>query len=185
MNDSRASNPQAPAAPPPKTSAPSPRTLAFLVAVNGILTAILVVGLIVRPTLPEPEEPVAPPPRGEGQRATDGVPATDESVVRPGGRGPVVALDELIVHLRNPEVDRYARISLEVELTSGADLRLLQARRAEIRDAILSWLTDRTYEELRGSAGLDAMKHALLEKMRALMPMGAVRALYVTDFVVQ
>ncbi|BDG07990.1 flagellar basal body-associated FliL family protein [Anaeromyxobacter paludicola] len=99
------------------------------------------------------------------------------------GPGPSVKLPDFTIHLRNPEADRYARISFEVEVGMELDKEKVNARLPQIRDAFIAYLSDRSLEELRGSEGLNRVKTALVDILKQV---GApVRALYITDFVVQ
>jgi flagellar basal body-associated protein FliL len=102
-----------------------------------------------------------------------------------GGPGPMVKLPDFVVHLRNPELDRYARMSFDVEVIGESDKERLNANLPRVRDAIISYLSDRTLEELRGSEGLGRTKDALQQKLRELVPEARIRALYISDFVVQ
>lgn len=102
-----------------------------------------------------------------------------------GGQGPMEKIDDLVIQLRNPEFDRYVKISFELELKNERDVDVVRARQAQIRDAIISYLSDRTYEELRGSSGLQRVKLALTKKVNQIVKSERVRALYITDFVVQ
>ncbi len=101
------------------------------------------------------------------------------------GAGPTVKLADFVVRLRNPEVDRFARLSFELELANEASRGRLTERMPRVRDAIIAYLSDRTLEELRGSEGLARAKSELLVRLAEVLPPGDVRALWVTDFVVQ
>jgi len=103
----------------------------------------------------------------------------------PPGAGPTVPLKDFVIHLRNPEADRYARMSFEVEVPSDKEKDTVTAHQAQIRDAFIAYLSDRTVEELRGSNGLGAVKAALMKQIVELAPDGKIRNLYITDFVIQ
>jgi flagellar FliL protein len=102
-----------------------------------------------------------------------------------GGLGPLVKLSDFVIHLRNPEIDRYARMSFEVEVFADPDKDSLNAHMPRVRDAFISYLSDRTLEELQGAEGLGRTKDALQTKLRDLVPEARVRSLYISDFVVQ
>ena len=103
----------------------------------------------------------------------------------PPGAGPTLRLADFVVHLRNPESDRYARFSFEIEVANEKDKETLTARTAQVRDAFIIFLSDRTVEELRGGAGLDKLKQALFERLLEVAKDCHVRNLYITDFVLQ
>jgi flagellar FliL protein len=102
-----------------------------------------------------------------------------------GGLGPLVKISDFVIHLRNPEIDRYARMSFEVEVFADPDKDSLNAHMPRVRDAFISYLSDRTLEELQGAEGLGRTKDALQTKLRDLVPEARVRSLYISDFVVQ
>ncbi|WP_373049428.1 flagellar basal body-associated protein FliL [Vulgatibacter sp.] len=99
--------------------------------------------------------------------------------------GPIVRLPDFVVHLRNPEVDRYARLTLELELAGEKERETVTTYMPKLRDALLAWLADRTLEEMRGSEGMERMKEAMLRELETVLPGRPVRAVYIADFVVQ
>jgi flagellar basal body-associated protein FliL len=54
-----------------------------------------------------------------------------------------------------------------------------------LRDGIIAYLADRSFDELRGSDGLERAKGHLLERVKAAVPGAAVKNLYISDIVVQ
>lgn len=99
--------------------------------------------------------------------------------------GPLVKISDFVIHLRNPEIDRYARMSFDVEVIADSDKDSLNAHMPRVRDAFITYLSDRTLEELQGAEGLGRTKDALQTKLRDLVPEARVRSLYISDFVVQ
>jgi len=97
----------------------------------------------------------------------------------------MVKLSDFVIHLRNPDLDRYVRMSFDIEVIADPDKDKLNANIPRVRDAIISYLSDRTLEELRGSEGLGRTKDALQQRLRELVPEARIRALYISDFVVQ
>ncbi|MCU0701282.1 MAG: flagellar basal body-associated FliL family protein [Myxococcaceae bacterium] len=116
--------------------------------------------------------------KDEKKDGAGGKPAT-------GGLGPLVKISDFVIHLRNPEIDRYARMSFDVEVFADSDKDSLTAHMPRVRDAFISYLSDRTLEELQGAEGLGRTKDALQMKLRDLVPEARVRSLYISDFVVQ
>jgi flagellar FliL protein len=104
----------------------------------------------------------------------------------PPAIGPMVRMGDFVVHLRNPEADRYARMSFEIEVNTEEEKNAITPLLPRIRDVFISYLSDRTLEELQGSEGLEKVKHALIAKMGDLGPASKKpRAIYITDFIVQ
>jgi flagellar FliL protein len=99
--------------------------------------------------------------------------------------GPTTRLPDFVVHLRDADADRYARVSFEIEVGSEQDKERINGFMPRIRDAFIAYLSDRTLEELRGSENIARTKTALAERLEKLAPGVKVRALYVTDLVIQ
>lgn len=99
--------------------------------------------------------------------------------------GPTVKLEDFVVHLRNPEVDRYARLTLDLELGGEPDKAVITTYLPVIRDRIIAYLSDRTLEELRGSEGMGRAKGELTQQLNGLVPGSRVRNVYISNFVVQ
>jgi flagellar protein FliL len=134
----------------------------------------------------KPEEKAA----GEGHEAkSEGHEAKGEGHEgKEGGGGAgatMVKIPDFVVHLRNPDADRYARMSFDVEVFAESDKDRLNASLPRVRDAFISYLSDRTLEDLRGSEGLNRTKDSLQTTLRQLVPDARIRALYISDFVVQ
>lgn len=124
---------------------------------------------------------------GEGSKEGGGEEGASAAETANAGTpvGPTVKMPEFVIHLRNPEVDRYVRLTFEVEVQAEKDKTDLTAQMPRIRDAFISYLSDRTVEELRGSEGLEKTKQALLGRFIQVAPSVRAKALYITDLVIQ
>jgi flagellar FliL protein len=103
----------------------------------------------------------------------------------PPAPGPTAKLADFVVHLRNPDTDRYARLSFEIEVATEEDKVRLGAFMPRVRDGFIAYLSDRTFEELRGSEAIERTKNALGERLAEMAPGVTVRGVYVTDLVIQ
>jgi flagellar FliL protein len=54
-----------------------------------------------------------------------------------------------------------------------------------IRDAIISYFSDRSLDELRGSEGMERIKTAVLKKLEELLAAKRVRSVFITELVIQ
>ncbi len=102
-----------------------------------------------------------------------------------GAVGPTVRFDNFTVQLKSNDVERYAHMSLELELVDEVGKGIVEKRTAPIRDTVLGYLTDRTAEELRGSDGLRDMKTALLKRLEEIVPGKRIVNVFITDFIIQ
>jgi flagellar basal body-associated protein FliL len=117
---------------------------------------------------------------GEEKEKSGGHGADDSS-----GMGPTVRFDNFTVQLKSTDVDRYAHLSIEIEVIDEAAKGVLEKKVAPIRDAILSYLSDCTPDELRGSDGLKQIKESMVKKLEEMITGHRIRALYITDFIIQ
>lgn len=119
---------------------------------------------------------------GEGAEGKEGAPAAEPTGTK---LGPLVKIADFVIHLRNPDADRYARMSFDVEVFSESDKERLIAQTPKVRDAFITYLSDRSLEELRGSEGLGRTKETLQSTLRQILPDIRIRAIFISDFVVQ
>jgi flagellar basal body-associated protein FliL len=124
--------------------------------------------------------------------ATASAPVTDTAHAAEGAAhgaegmpGPTLKLESFIIQLKAVESDRYVRVAFDLELGSEADKGIVTARMSPLRDSVISFFSDRSLEELRGSVGMERTKAELLKRLASIVPEGHIKALYITDFVVQ
>ena len=158
-----------------------------LLVVNMMLTG----GVLAQTVLKKP--PAAAPAAEAGSReGNHEAPAGEQGegghapgAHAPGSMGPTVRLADFVVHLRDAESERYARMSFELEVGSEPDKERVNGSMVKVRELFLAYLSDRTVEELRGSEGIERTKKELLAKVTAAVPGTPVRAIYITDVVIQ
>jgi len=102
-----------------------------------------------------------------------------------GSMGPTVRFENFTVQLKSLDVDRYAHLAIEIEVADEGAKGMLEKKVPPIRDAILSYLSDRTPDELRGSDGLKEIKESMIKKLDDLIPGHRIRNVYITDFIIQ
>ena len=122
------------------------------------------------------EEPAA----AEGDKGGHG-----EADPLKGMPGQTTRMADFVVHLRDAEQDRYARLSFEVELATEEEKAKFEKFGPRIRDGFISYLSDRTIEELRGSEQVKKVKGSLQDLLKELAPSVKIRGLYITDLVIQ
>ncbi|MEW6433324.1 MAG: flagellar basal body-associated FliL family protein [Myxococcota bacterium] len=151
-----------------------------LVPVLLVLNSLLVAAVLARSLLMPPAGPAH-----EAEKEAEKAEAPPAAAHAPLGLGPTVRLPEFVVHLRNPEAERYAKVTFEVEVGVEADKDRVTAVMPKVRELFLSYLADRTTEDLRGSEGIERMKKDLLARLSQELPGSPIRAVFVTDIVVQ
>jgi len=120
---------------------------------------------------------------GHGEAAGHGESAA--SADPSGAPGPILKLENFIIQLRGTDTDRYVRVAFDLELTAEPDRAAVQARMPHIRDAIISYFSDRSLDELRGSEGMDRIKLAVAKKLDDILAAHRVRSVFITELVIQ
>jgi len=179
------------------TEIPAPKSgnkiLPIILVVNTLLMVGVLMFVMKKPSAPsaaggEAKEHAAaakgheaPAAKGEG-----GEHAGEHAGEAEGeGPGPTLRFDAFIVQIRAVEGDRYAHLTLEVEVAAETDKKFFESRMPRIRDGVIGYLADRTEDEMRGSEGLTQIKEALTKKLDELVPGHRVRGLYITEFIIQ
>lgn len=162
------------------TAAPKSKVMPLLLAANSLLLMGVVGILLLKQQVPASSHAAgAAPPAAAAAEGEHGAGPAPQTV------GPTVKLADFVVHLRNPEADRYARMAFDLELGSEQDRAVITTYLPQIRDAIIAHLSDLTLEQLRGSEGLGRTKTELTQRLNVVVPGSRIRALYISDFVVQ
>jgi flagellar FliL protein len=102
-----------------------------------------------------------------------------------GAPGPILKLENFIIQLRGTDTDRYVRVAFDLELGAESDRAMVQARMPHIRDAIISYFSDRSLDELRGSEGMDRIKLAVSKKLDDILAAHRVKSVFITELVIQ
>jgi flagellar FliL protein len=84
--------------------------------------------------------------------------------------GPILKLENFVIQLRGVDQDRYVRVAFDMEVGGDADREVVQARLPQIRDSVITYFSDRTLDELRGSEGIDRTKSALMKRLDEVVP---------------
>jgi flagellar FliL protein len=169
----------------PAAAAGKSKVLPMLLVINTLLLTGVLVFVMKRPAAHAGPEKAAvqgaEAEHGEEKEKSAAGHGADEA----GGPGPTVRFDNFTVQLKSTDVDRYAHLSIEIEVADEAGKGMIEKRVAPIRDLILSYLSDRTPDEMRGSDGLKQVKESMIKKLDEVIPGHRIRSLYITDFIIQ
>ncbi|TLS49840.1 flagellar basal body protein FliL [Paenibacillus antri] len=92
------------------------------------------------------------------------------------------AIDDVITNLSDPAYFVSASFTFEMDSVDAKhEFELLSYK---MKDVINTTLTDMAPNEVQGSAGIDAISSALLNKTNELLHKGKVRHVYITKFIV-
>jgi flagellar basal body-associated protein FliL len=166
------------AAPPPPKGGLSTKVVVLLLAVNVTIGAGSVAAQFFHS--PKAEAPAA---AAEKKPEDKNAPFKDKNGVEIPR--PAIKLDTLTVRLRNPEVDRYARSTFIIELSSPEDNNAFKLVTPQIQDAVLTLLADRDSTDLAGAAALQKLKSDIFERAELIFGKGRIHAVYISEFIIQ
>ncbi|WP_200763818.1 flagellar basal body-associated FliL family protein [Nitrosophilus alvini] len=90
-----------------------------------------------------------------------------------------------IVNLTDKDADRYLKISIVLEVQDEKIKAELEKRLPQIKDAITTLLFTKSSSELKNSEGIEQLKEEIIKRINAILPIGGVKNVYFTDFVIQ
>ncbi len=97
----------------------------------------------------------------------------------------------IVANLRAPNQNRYLKLSIMLVTDKGEETHLkelLHKHSAVLRNALFSYLADRTVDDIRGTAGINRVRRELLDQFNILLyPDGTekIRDLLFDDFTTQ
>jgi flagellar FliL protein len=168
--------------------APKSKLVPMLLGVNTLLvTGVLAFTLLRKPAAPAAVGAAEHAEAGHGEEAKADEHGEKGAAggPKPNAVGPTVALENFIVQLRAVEAEKYAHITIEIELGDEKDKEVIGNYMPRVRDSIIGYLADRTADELRGSEGMSNVKGEVLQRLQEVVPGRRIRAVYVTSFIVQ
>ncbi|BCD61868.1 flagellar FliL protein [Nitratiruptor sp. YY08-26] len=90
-----------------------------------------------------------------------------------------------IVNLQDKDADRYLKISIVLDVQDEKIKAELDKRLPQVKDAITTLLFTKSSSELRTAEGIEELKEEILKRVNAILPIGGVKNVYFTDFVIQ
>ncbi len=99
--------------------------------------------------------------------------------------GHLYALEPFLVNLADSEASRYLKIRMELESSEAKPHEEYEKKLPQIRDALLSLLASKTYQEVLDSEGKRKLKDEVLGRLNPLLSHFKLKKVYFTEFVVQ
>jgi flagellar FliL protein len=123
---------------------------------------------------------------GEGAEAgAEGAGAEGaEAAPRAPGEAAITSLGSFTVNLRGSGGGRVLRVEVQLE-TSGANAAVVAGRTVQLRDSVITAISDYTWSELEGTDGKVRLRDELLQRVNGITAPAVVERLYFTQFVVQ
>ncbi|WP_457678144.1 flagellar basal body-associated FliL family protein [Thermovibrio sp.] len=99
--------------------------------------------------------------------------------------GVMFDLGTFVVNLADPDIERYLKVSIVLELKDQKVQAEAQKRLPEIKDAITTLLLTKRSSEIRTPEGIEFLKEEIAKRVNAILPLGGVKNVYFTEFIIQ
>ncbi len=99
--------------------------------------------------------------------------------------GVMFDLGTFVVNLADKDIERYLKVSIVLELKDQKVQQEAQKRLPEIKDAITTLLLTKRSSEIRTPEGIEFLKEEIAKRVNAILPLGGVKNVYFTEFIVQ
>jgi flagellar FliL protein len=99
--------------------------------------------------------------------------------------GPMVDINDFIINILDKNETRYLKAAITIELDSEETAIEVNERMAQIRDAILLLIGNKTFAELSDLQGKLQLRAEIIARLNKLLTTGNVKGIYFTEFVVQ
>jgi len=111
--------------------------------------------------------------------------STEAKKPEPLKQGHIYSLDAMIVNLADTEFSRFLKIKINFESEEAKPSEEFDKHLPQVKDAILTILTGRTFAEISDSKGKGKLKEEILLKTNQLFEQFKLKTVYFTEFVVQ
>ncbi len=108
-----------------------------------------------------------------------------EKKPEPPHQGHIYSLESMIVNLADKEIHRYLKVKMDLESDKAKPDEEFEKRLPQLKDAIITILTSKTYADISDSKGKMQLKEEMLLKANQLFGTFKVKTVYFTEFVVQ
>lgn len=122
---------------------------------------------------------------GQDQEQQQGSGSAPQAPTESTEIGETFPIDTFIVNLANPLGKRYLRVSMQLEMDSSGLAGELERRMPQLRDAILTILSSKTFEDISTAQGKLRLRSEIVSRLNAFLTSGSIRKVYFTEFVVQ
>ncbi|MDD2557209.1 MAG: flagellar basal body-associated FliL family protein [Desulfuromonadaceae bacterium] len=99
--------------------------------------------------------------------------------------GPMVNINDFIINILDKNETRYLKAAITIELHNPETAVEVTERMAQIRDAILLLIGNKTFAELSDLQGKLQLRAEIIARLNKILTKGKIKGIYFTEFVVQ
>lgn len=102
-----------------------------------------------------------------------------------GPSGNRVVFDDLVTNLANTKGSRFLRVSFEVIGKDKTLSTLVESKKSQVHDALITVLGNQTIEDIEGTGGRNKLRVALISALNTALGKGIAEELYFLDLIIQ
>ena len=102
-----------------------------------------------------------------------------------GKNSGIFNLEPFIVNLQDNSGTRYLKLTVNLELTDGANAAELTAQTTQVRDSLIILLSSKSYSDIGTVEGKYLMRDEIVARINQFLTKGKVKTAYFTEFVIQ
>lgn len=97
--------------------------------------------------------------------------------------GKTIPMETFVVNLAGSRGGKLAKISLELEVTNAGVMEEIEKRKPQIRDLIIIILSSKTFDQISGKEGKDALRDEVKDTVNSFLTKGQIKRIYFTEFI--
>jgi flagellar FliL protein len=109
----------------------------------------------------------------------------DKKEVTKEASGVNFAFEPFVVNLMDSGGSKYLKVSIQLELSNAKLMEKAKNKTPQLRDAIITLITNKTSEDLITAEGKIILKDEIKQRANQILGEGTVLNVYLTDFVMQ
>jgi flagellar FliL protein len=162
--------------------------LAAIVAAFMITTKVLkpMLARSSAPTEQKEELPPAPVEKKAEAKAEEGKKGEDEKKGEKGAsESEYYNLESIVVNPAGTGGTRYLSCGISFEMAGAEDVKIFEAKAAQVKDILITILSSKTVDELADIRQRNQMRRQILTIVNRFLAPTQAKAVYLTDFVLQ
>jgi len=110
---------------------------------------------------------------------------TEEEPVESATLGPTATIGNFTINLSDPGPPRYLKTVVKATVSSERTQSEVEARRPQLRDAVLSYLSSLLLKDTQGARAKQTIRDNIRKRINNILRTGEVTDIFFTDFVTQ
>ncbi|MGQ9857082.1 MAG: flagellar basal body-associated FliL family protein [Thermodesulfobacteriota bacterium] len=99
---------------------------------------------------------------------------------------PVVSIKPFVVNLQDPgDIPRYLKLEFDVELRPGSQVKELETRMSELRDAVIVLLGSKRSADLATVEGKERLRDEIITRINSRLQNATANRVFFKEFIIQ